>query len=68
MCTIVKPPRSRFRTCQEHLGGSVAEGLPLAPFVILASWDRVLHCAPCREPGSLSAYVSASLLVSLMRK
>ena len=51
-----------------HLGGSVVEHLPLAQVVILGSWDRVLHQAPCREPASLSAYISASLCVSLMNK
>ena len=49
-----------------HLGGSVVECLPLAQVVILGSWDWVLHRAPCREPTSPSAYVSASL--SLMNK
>ena len=52
----------------EHLGGSVIERLPLAPVVIPGSWDPVLHQAPWREPTSPSAYVSASLLVSLMNK
>ena len=32
------------------------------------SGDRALHWAPCREPASPSAYVSASLSVSLMNK
>ena len=49
-----------------HLGDSVVERLPLAQVVILGSWDRVLHQDPCREPASPSAYVSASLSVSLM--
>ena len=40
------------------------EFLPLAQVVILGSWDRVPH----REPASPSAYVSASLSVSLMNK
>ena len=51
-----------------HLGGSVVEGLPLAQVVILRSWDQVPHWAPLREPASLSAYVSASLSVSLMNR
>ena len=32
-----------------HLGGSVVERLPSAQDVILGSWDRVPHQAPCRE-------------------
>ena len=45
-------------------GGSVVEHLPWAQGVILGSWDRVPHRAPCREPASPSAWVSASLCVS----
>ena len=45
-----------------HLGGSVVEHLPLAQGVIPGSWDRVPHRAPCVEPASPSACVSASLL------
>ena len=37
------------------LGGSAVEHLPLAQGVILESWDRVPHQAPCMEPASLSA-------------
>ena len=48
-----------------HLGGSVVECLPLAQGVILGSWDGGPHWAPCREPASFSAYVSASLSLSL---
>ena len=33
----------------------------VAQVVILGSWDWVPHRAPCGEPASLSAYVSASL-------
>ena len=44
-----------------RLGGSLVERLPLAQVVILGSWDRVPHRAPCGEPASLSAYVSASV-------
>ena len=51
-----------------HLGASAVECLPLAQGVILRSWDQAPHRAPCREPASLSAYVSASLCVSLMNK
>ena len=40
--------------------------LPSAQGVILESWDQVPHRAPCTEPASPSAYVSASLSVSLM--
>ena len=49
-----------------HLGSSVVEHLPLVWVVILRSGDQVPHQAPCKEPASPSAYVSASFLVSLM--
>ena len=39
--------------------------LPLAQSVILESWDRVPHRAPCMGPASPSACVSASLSLSL---
>ena len=45
-----------------------AKHLPLAQGMILQSWDLVPHWAPCMEPASPSAYVSASLFVSLMNK
>ena len=51
-----------------HLGGSAVEHLPSAQGVILGSWDQVPHQTPCMEPASPSAYVSASLCVSLMNK
>ena len=43
---------------------------PSAQGVILETWDRVPHQAPCVEPASPSARVSASLSpsVSLMNK
>ena len=44
------------------------EYLPLAQVVTLGSWDQVLYQAPRRELVSPSAYVSASLYVSLMNK
>ena len=44
-----------------RLGGSAVECLPSAQDVILESWDQVPHQAPCEEPASPSAYVSASL-------
>ena len=56
---------------------AMASGIPgwlsglapaLAQGVILGSWDRVPHWAPCMEPASPSACVSASLSVSLMNK
>ena len=47
-----------------RLGGSVVETLPPVQGVILGSWERVPQQAPCREPASPSAYVSASLCVS----
>ena len=45
-----------------RLGGSVVECLPSAQGVIQGSRDRVLHRAPCRDPASPSASVSASLM------
>ena len=52
-----------------HLGASVVERLPLAQDVILDSWDRVPHQAPCMDPASPpSACVSDSLSVPLMNK
>ena len=50
------------------LGDSVVECLPLAQIMIPGSWDQVPHQAPHRDPVSLSAYVSASLCMSLMNK
>ena len=47
-----------------HLGGSGVNHLPLAQGVILESWDWVPHWAPCVEPASSSACVSASLSLS----
>ena len=49
-------------------GGSVVEHLPSAQVVILGSWDQVPHETPHREPSSPSAYISASLCVSLTNK
>ena len=49
---------------QGCLGGSVVEHLPLAQGVILESQDRVPHWAPCMEPASSSACVSAVLCLS----
>ena len=51
-----------------RLGGSAVEHLPSAQGMILESWDWVPQQAPCMEPASLSACVSASLSVSLMNK
>ena len=45
-------------------GGSAVEHLPLAQGMVPGSWDRVPRWAPCEEPASPSAYVSASLCVS----
>ena len=39
--------------------------LPSSQGVILETWDRVLRWAPCMEPASPSACVSASLSLSL---
>ena len=46
----------------------MVEHLPLAQVVIPGSWDQVPHRAPRGEPASPSAYVSASLSLSLMKK
>ena len=51
-----------------RLGGSATEHLPLAQGMTLESWDGVPHRAPFREPASPSAYISASLSMSLMNK
>ena len=48
------------------LGGAAVQRLPLAQGGILETRDRIPHRAPrCMEPASLSAYVSASLSLSL---
>ena len=52
----------------ESLGGSAADRLSFAQVVIPGSWDRVPHQAPCEEPASPSACVSASHCVSIMNK
>ena len=49
-------------------GGSAVECLLLALGVILESWDGVPCQASYMEPASPSAYISASLRVSLMNK
>ena len=46
----------------------MVERLHLAQGMIPGFWDQVPHRAPCKEPTSPSAYVSASLCVSLMNK
>ena len=51
-----------------RLGGSAVEHLPSAQGMIPGSRDRVPHRAPCMEPASPSACVSASLSGSLMNK
>ena len=51
-----------------NLGGSVVERLPLAQGVIPEFRDGLPYRAPCEKPASPSAYVSASLYVSLMNK
>ena len=47
------------------LGGSAVQRLPPAQGVTLESQDRVLRRAPCMEPASPSACVSASLSLSM---
>ena len=46
-------------------GGSAVEHLPSAQVMVLGSWIWVPHRAPCMEPASPSACVSASLSLSL---
>ena len=63
---IKRKKKKKKETSTGHLGGSVIEHLPLAQVVIPGSWDQVPHRAPCMEPASPSAYVSASLSVCLL--
>ena len=60
--------KANQKTHTGHLGGSVVEHLHLAQVVIPGSYDQIPHWAPCGEPISPSASVSASLCVSLMKK
>ena len=62
--------QDKYRCILGRLGGSVVKHLPLAQGLILESRDQVPHWAPCIEPASSSAYISAScsLSVSLMKK
>ena len=60
--------KNKNKDKQERLGGSVVGRLPLAQGMVPESWDQVPHWAPCMEPSSPSACVSASLCVSLMNK
>ena len=46
----------------------MVEHLALAQGVILETWDQVPHQAACMEPAFPSAWVSASLSVSLVNK
>ena len=48
-----------------HLGGSAVEHLPLTQGVTLGYQDRVPRRAPCMDPASPSACVSASLSLCL---
>ena len=65
-------PRTFSRTIKKeklgHLGSSVVEHLSSAWGMIPESQDRVPHWAPCMEPASPSAYVSAFLSLSLVNK
>ena len=62
------PCRFNKGTTYEAPDGSVVECLPLPQVVFLGAWNGVQHRAPCREPASPSAYVSASVCVCLMNK
>ena len=59
------PQPLKSEKTQGRLGGSAVERLPSAQGVIPGSWDQILHRAPCMEPASPSACVSASLSLSL---
>ena len=61
-CFIYYIQYFRYMGC---LGSSVVERLPLAQDMILETRDQVPHGAPCMEPASSSAYVSASLSLCL---
>ena len=67
ICTLPSSIKLNF---QGRPGGSAVWHLPLAQGMILGSRDRVPRQAPCMEPASPSACVSASLSfsVSLMNK
>ena len=60
--------KKKKRRVWGHLNGSVVKHLPLAQVMIPGSWDRVPHWAPHGEPASPSAYVFASLCVSVIDK
>ncbi|CAK7295140.1 hypothetical protein VULLAG_LOCUS4499 [Vulpes lagopus] len=62
--TIIFPSLMNIFCSLGHLGGSVVECLPSAQDMIPGSWNRVLNRAPCMEPASPSACVSASLCLS----
>ena len=53
-----------FKNHRHGVPGWSFECLPLAQGVILVFRDQVPHRAPCMEPASPSAYVSASLCLS----
>ena len=60
---VALPSSSRKRSLETmgRLRGWAAEPLPSAQALILETRDRVLRRAPCKEPASPSACVSASL-------
>ena len=58
----------KYYLIQGPLGGSAVERLPLTQVMIPGSWDQVPHWAPCEEPASPSACVSASPSVFLTNK
>ena len=55
----------RFVWNQGSGGGAVVWRLPLAQGAILETRDRIPRRVPCMEPASPSAYVSASLSLSV---
>ena len=58
-----------IKSCTQGCLGSLAvKRLPLAQVMILESQDLVPHQAPCMEPASSTACISAALSLSLMNK
>ena len=53
------------RAAQVAQWAAVAQPGPAAQGLTLETWDRVPHWAPCMEPASPSACVSAPLSLSL---
>ena len=70
-CSVVNKREMALQYCITAGSPGVLSGLApprSAQGVILETWDRVPRRAPCMEPASPSACVSASLTGSLMNK